>query len=145
MANECIPYYEAGQEITAKSSAAVTGCRFVKLDGASTWTPEGLKDVTNPVPSAGLPSSNVCDVLPATAGSKGFGVAGRDAAIGKPFMVITGPGIVVPVEVGAALVPGNEVELGANGVVIPATTGIKVGLCMSKQATVGQKAAIKLY
>jgi hypothetical protein len=148
MANECIPFYEAGQEITAICrAAAIKGCQFVCLDPASTWTPVGLKGTTTPLPtdvSGGDP--NACDIVQAAIGAKrALGVAGKDQAANNAVMVITGPGVVVLVVVGAAVVPGNEVEIDATGRVVPVATGRPVGLVLSKQATVGQTAAVKLY
>src|SRR5262249_15805436 len=82
--------------------------------------------------------------LPA-AGSKPFGVVQRDAAIGKKVTVMRGPGIVLPIESGAAIAPGAEVEVLADGRVVTATTGVKVGMCMRNVTAAGSNAPIILY
>lgn len=141
---DVIPYFDMGEAITGVSTAAITGGRFVKIDPASTWNPVGLKGDTQ-LPPATSVISNVPNILPAVAGDKAFGVAMRDAAIGKPVGVLRSPGMVLPVEVGAAVTAGQEVQSDGSGRAIPLATGKALGLALGPQATVGQTAPIALY
>lgn len=96
--NECFPYYEPGDRITALCEAAVTGKRFV--------------DISDDVSSEGN-----LTVSPATAGGKTIGVASHDQAI-DGLVTILGSGLVVPVKAGGAITAGDDVAIGAAGVAV---------------------------
>jgi uncharacterized protein DUF2190 len=123
-ANECIPYYEDADRITAKCEAAVTGKRFV--------------DVSDPLSSDG----NIV-ISPATAKGMALGVASHDAAIGARVTVLV-KNMVVPVTASGTIEPGEEVQVAAGGKAVKWSDGRAVGRALAK-ATDGQDCKILLY
>lgn len=134
MANECIPLYRPGADITCLAGGAITGKTFVKVSAALV---------------AGNPSQNVdstlLTVVTCTAGAKAFGVASYDVASGSRVPVIAGPGQVVPVTSGAAVTAGTEVEVNASGQAITLSTGKAAGIALSTTSGSGQDLYVKLY
>lgn len=124
MANECIPHYRPGADITAVTTAAVTGKTFVDLSAALT---------------TGLPS-----VAPATAAGKTVGVAARDAASGARVPIIRGKGSIVPVTAGGTIAYGAEVEIGSGGKAVTIASGRAVGRAWSA-GTASNDVIIELY
>lgn len=124
MANECIPHYRPGADITAVTTAAVTGKTFVDLSAALT---------------TGLPS-----VAPSTAAGKTVGVAARDAASGARVSIIRGKGSIVPVTAGGTIAYGAEVEVGSAGKAVTIASGVAVGRAWSA-GTSGNDVIIELY
>lgn len=127
MANESIPVYRPGGDLTVIASGAITGKTFVKLSAA-------------PVLATGVNPT----VVTATAAGAVFGVAAADAASGANVAVITGSGVILPVTAGGTIAVGAEVEVGANGRAVVYSAGIKVG----QAVTLGANAAdvlVKLY
>lgn len=134
MANECTPLKEPGSKFTAKASATVTGKRFVKISGNRTGG--GLAGL-------GTDLANVYQVAPAGSGERAIGVADKDAASGSLVGVYAGPGIIVPVNAGAALTAGEEVQSNATGQAIPLAAGKALGVVLTG-ASSGADAEIKL-
>ena len=138
MANECIPFYEDGDELTGYCTAAVTGKRFVMISGDRLSGP-GL------VLSSTDTSGGNYRIAPATAAGRIAGVAARDAAIGDTVLFLRGPGAgILPVTAGAAITAFEEVEVGAGGTAVPLASGVAVGVAMSGAAN-GADAEIALY
>lgn len=134
MANECIPLYRPGADISCTAGAAITGKTFVKVSAALV---------------AGNPASNVdstlLTVITDTAGAKALGVAAYDAASGARLPVIVGPGHVVPVTCGAAVTAGAEVEANALGQAITKSAGAALGLALSTTTGSDQDLFVKIY
>lgn len=108
MANDCIPLFRPGVDITAQASAAVTGKRVVKISGNITSGP-GL--------SATAEGSNPRVAHCSGAADVPFGVSKYDAVInGKVGVIREG---IVPVTAGAPITAGQQVMADANGQVIP--------------------------
>lgn len=128
MANECIELFRPGQDISAKASAAVTGCRFVA------WT--GYFDTANP--------STLPTAAHATAAGAVAGVAAYDAANGARFAIKRGKGVILPVTAAAGITAGAEVEVGANGQATTKSAGIAVGRAVST-GTTGNLLYVELY
>ena len=125
MANECIPLYRPGTDISAVTTGAVVGKTFVDYSAAMT---------------TGLPSVNT-----ATAAGKVAGVAAYDAASGARVAVIRGKGTILPLTCGAGGVTAlAEVEVGASGRPVTFGSGVKVGRALST-ATAGNQIWIELY
>lgn len=139
--NQCIPYFEPGGELTAQAAVALLGCRFVDIDPAKVnfQAQVGLMATSD--------DSNVW-IKYATAAKRCFGVSGWDVAQNKFVTVFRGPGFCVPVKAAAAaaLVPGDEVEVGANGEAVKLASGVAVGKNM-RNFTAGASnfAAVLLY
>src|SRR5262245_44709391 len=134
-ANECIPYYDVGEDVTATAEAAVTGCRFVSISDPWEGPPRaGLSTTTE--------GSNV-RMSHAPAGTRADGVASYDAAAGKKFYCIRG-NKVCPVQAGAAIANGAEVEVGTNGQAITLASGKAVGKAWDDIAS-GEIGPIALY
>lgn len=131
-ANECIPFYEPDNRVTASCEAAVTGKRFV--------------DISDPIQSGPLLNTGVDGgnlvVSPATAAGKVFGVASHDAGIGKKVTILRK--MIVPVKAGANIATGAEVEVGTGGQAITLASGRAVGRCLTA-ASSGDDAMIELY
>ena len=121
--NESIPLFRPGRDVTGQPSAAVTGKRFVKISDD--------RDA----------NSGLFTIAPSAAGSRPFGVAAYDAAIGEPVPVIR-EGI-VPVQAGATITFDQALEVGADGKAVPSSTGVVVGKAISG-ATSGQDVFIAL-
>lgn len=134
MANECIPIYRPGSDITCLAGGSITGKTFVKVSA-------GL--------NVGNPASNVDSVLATvitnTAAGRAFGVATYDAASGARVPVITGPGHVVPVTCGAAIAAGAEVESNASGQAITLAAGKALGYAVSATTAANQDVFVRLY
>jgi hypothetical protein len=111
MANECIPLYRPGLDITAVTTGAVVGKTFVDYSAAL--------------------ATGLVSVVTATAAGKVAGVAAYDAASGARVAVIRGKGQIVPVTAGAAITALAEVEVGTGGKVVTFSAGVKVGRALS--------------
>lgn len=120
-----------GTEITAVTTAAVTGARFVDISGnklgtiITTGQGIGL--------DSGATGGNI-QVAHATAASRIFGVAREDAASGARVQVIARPGAIVQVTATGAITFGDRVEVGANGTVSVFSTGVVVGRAIASAA-----------
>lgn len=139
MAGEITPYYDPGQHVTGKPSAAVIGGRFVQVDADSDdWAPEGLKTAA---------IANVVPIEHAPAGSRGFGVAHKsvDPSLAPEELVTVLRSCIVPCTAGAAVTAGVEVEIGNDGKVITLASGIAVGYAMHGAAADGDTIAVALY
>lgn len=137
--NECIPLYDPGAAITAQAEAAVVGKRCVSIS-----------DPMQGPPQAGLSSTSegsniVCSH--ATAATRPLGVASHDAAANEKFYVLRGSGLVLPINAGAAIAAGAEVEVGTNGRVITKASGIAIGVAIDDCAATGTDldAFVSLY
>ncbi|OBJ57840.1 capsid cement protein [Mycobacterium asiaticum] len=124
MANECIPHYRPGADLTAVTTANVTGKTFVDLSAALT---------------TGIPS-----VATATAAGKTVGVAARDAASGARVSIIRGKGSIVPVTAGGTIAYGAEVEIGSGGKAVTIASGRAVGRAWSA-GTNNNDVIVELY
>jgi hypothetical protein len=122
--NECIPFYDDGDNITGFCEAAVTGKTFVKL-GASRTSPNFDPTATS------LPADRgAVHILPADGTGTVFGVAAYDGAAGAHIDVIRGSKMVVPVTAGAALTVGEAVGPNATGEAVGGgTVGYVVADC----------------
>jgi hypothetical protein len=122
LANECVPYYSPDHCPTAKASAAVTGKRFVDITG-------------------GLSTDGNITCGPATAKGAALGVADKDTAEGKRFVVLRKR--VVPVTASGTIEAGEQVQVATGGKAVKFTDGIAVGRAWAK-ATDGQDCKIAL-
>jgi molybdopterin-binding protein len=120
MANESIPLFRPGQDISATASAAVVGKRFVSLTG-------GLLPLTSPKT---LPTA-----AHATAAQGIAGVSSYDAPSGSRFAIQRGTGLVVTVTAGGNFAALSEVEVGANGKAVVKASGVAVGRAWSAGST----------
>lgn len=111
MANECIPLYRPGADVTAVTTGAVTGKTFVAQSAALT--------------------TGLISVAAATAAGAVFGVAAYDAASGARVAVIRGPKSIVPVTAGGTIAYNAEVEVGSGGKAVTIASGIAVGRAVS--------------
>jgi hypothetical protein len=125
MANEAIPLFRPGSDVTCLTTAAVTGKTFVDV-------------------SATVDSTGMIKVATAAAGARALGVATYDAASGARVPVICGPGTIVFVTGGAAITAGAEVEVGTGGKVITLASGKAVGKSLGTGAN-NTDTLIRLY
>lgn len=125
-ANECIPYKEPGERVTATTTAAVTGKRAVAI-------------------SADRQADGTYSVALPAAGGRIFGVAGWDAPSGARVGVIRDPGIILPMTSGAAIVAGAQVQVDATGAVIPLAAGVAIGTALTGVGAAGNDAMIALF
>ncbi|MBF6328739.1 capsid cement protein [Nocardia transvalensis] len=124
MANECRPLFRPGKDITALTTANVTGKTFVDISAAPDATTGILKVAT------------------AVAGARALGVAAFDAASGNTVAVLRGG--VVEVTAGAAITAGAEVEVNASGRAITLASGKAVGKACSSAAANGDTIFVAL-
>lgn len=135
-ANECVPYYSPGEDISAYVGVAVTGKRFVRVSA---------NRQAGPALNTSASGGNVT-IAPATAAVRGalLGVAAYDGAVGDIIPVIASPGAVVPVTASGVIAAGAQVEVGTGGVAVTIAAGVAVGVCLSGAVDAGD-AQIKLY
>jgi hypothetical protein len=139
VANDCIPFKQPGENVTAKAEGAVTGKRCVQISGPRTSGPGLAATAEGSVYVCGIPSTTGA----LGADKKVFGVAAWDAADTTLFTVIRGG--IVPITASAAITAGAEVEVDADGRVSPLTTGIAIGVCCGTVSGAGVDAEIALY
>lgn len=139
MANELIPYYRPGQDVTAKAEVALTGKLCVQISDPRTSGPGLAATAEGSVYTVGLPSTAGA----AGAGKRVFGVAKYDAAIGT--LVGVARGGIIPITSGAAISAGQEVEVAATGKVIPLAAGQPIGVCCNTVAGTDVDAEIAIY
>lgn len=120
----CIPLFRPGNDVTGTTTTVVVAKTFVGLTGAL---------------SGGNPKIGT-----ATAGARPFGVAVRNSDIGQNVAVIRGTGTILPVISGAAITHGVDLEVDAQGRVIPLASGTAVGRALDTAAT-GADVFIELY
>ncbi len=107
MANECIPLYRPGGDLTVTVGAGgVVGKTFVNISAA-----------VNPA------DGTLATVVTATAAGLTTGVAVRDQAAGGKVAIVRTPGAVVPVTAGGNIAVGAEVEVGSNGRAVTIAAG----------------------
>lgn len=128
MANESIPLYRPGADITCQTTAAVTGKTFVKITG--------------PVDPA---NGTLLRVATADAAGNSYGVAAYDAASGARVAVIAGPGHVVPITCTGAIAAGAEVEVGSGGRAAPLGSGKARGLALSTTTAANTDVFVEIY
>lgn len=129
MANEAISFYEPGQNLTAVTSAAVTGKRFLAITGNRSTASATKGNVT---------------VAHATAAGRVCGVSQSDAANGALVGVLRGNSRVVPVTASGAITAFQEVEVATGGKATAKASGVAVGYAITAAAD-GDDAQISLY
>jgi predicted RecA/RadA family phage recombinase len=126
VANECIPLFRPGGDITCLTTGAVTGKRMVGVSAT--------RDA----------STGLIKVAHATAATRALGVAVKDTASGDRVAVVSGPGVIVPVTAGGTIAFGAEVEVGTSGQVVTLASGKAVGMAV-EAGTNGNDIHIRLY
>lgn len=126
MANECIPLFTEGDQVTFKAAAAVTGKKFVDISAAADA------------------ASGVLQVTPPAAGGKVSGVAAFDAPVNGLVTLLRDRGSVVPVTAGGTVAFGAEVQVDATGAVVTLSSGVAVGRAWSAGAS-GADVFVTLY
>jgi hypothetical protein len=127
MANEAVPLFRPGSDVTCLTTGAVTGKRIV--------------DTTTTVDA----TTGMIKVAHCAAGVRGWGVAAYDAGSGARVPVIAGPGTIVHVTSGAAITVGAEVEVGTTGRVITLASGKAVGKALSTVGGADLDVLVRLY
>lgn len=125
MANDCIPLFRPGADLTAEASAGVTGKRVVKISAAP---------ASGPLLATTADGANIKVNHCAGATEVPFGISKYDAASGAKVGVIREG--VVPVTSGAAVTAGQQVMADANGKVVPyvyagAAVPIPIGIAVT--------------
>jgi hypothetical protein len=129
MANECIPLFQPGADITGQCSAAVTGKRVLRISATRDAT-TGLIVVANVTVVTQRP----------------FGIAAYDVPINGRVPILKGKGQILPVTAGAAIAFDTEVESDTSGRVITAGgTNPKVGRTVEAASGAGVDVFIELY
>lgn len=103
---DAVPLFDPSDVTTGVTSAAVTGCRFLRISGTRI---DGLVQVAHVNASGG----------------RVYGLAVRDKAIGQAVGVAHVG--VWPVVAGAALTAGQDVQSDATGAAIPLAAGLRAG------------------
>lgn len=132
--NEAIAYFDPGDDLNGQASAAVSGRRFV--------APSGAKQAGSQALAADTFGGSI-PVAHAGAGVKPLGVSTYDAAIGAKLPIARGHKV-FPVEAGAAIAPGAEVQSDATGRAIPLAAGRPAGMCLNNITAAGQIAIVAL-
>jgi hypothetical protein len=125
VANECIPLFRPGADVTAQTSAAVTGKRFVNISAN--------RDAT----------TGLIVVGPCAAAARAWGVAAYDAPINSRVPVLRGKGSIVPVTAGGTIAFGAMVEVDASQRAITLAAGVAVGRAI-EAGTVGNDIYVEL-
>jgi hypothetical protein len=109
VANECVPLFRPGGDVTANTTAAVVGKTFVDISATRSAV------------------TGLVQVATATAAGRVFGVASLDAASGTRLVVIRNKGAIVPVTAGGTIAFGAAVEVGTAGKAVTLASGVAVG------------------
>lgn len=138
--NECIAFYDPGNDLNGEATGTITGKRFVKVSAAKRAGSEGLASDT----LGGRIRVAQCSV----AGEMPIGVSGYDADTGDPVPVIRGHKV-VPVTSGAAVSAGAKVMTDSSGRAIPWVTAASdanevIGIQLNTTTTSGQVAVVAL-
>lgn len=148
-ANESIPFFEDGDDLPCIATVAITGKRLVQISaarqgtistGGSATTPDTGLDTTASGQRFQVAMAGGAGT--AGAGKRVLGVALWDAAIGQEVTVKRGS--VMLVTCAANITAGQEVEVDANGKVIPLNAGVAVGMALDTTAS-GGDATILMY
>lgn len=126
MANEAIPLFRPGSDVTCLTTAAVTGKRFAGISAT--------RDAT----------TGMIKVATCTSAARAFGVFTYDAASGARVPVICGPGTIVSVDCGGAITAGAQVEVGSSGKAVVLASGVAVGQALETGAN-NAEVLIRLY
>lgn len=131
------PYFDPGQQVTARATAAVTGGTFVAISA------DLADDDAGALLGAGSEPQGYPSVAPA-AGVKALGVATKDADTDESVPVVR-TGAIVPVIAGNAITAGAQVETNAAGRAIPLAAGVAVGHALSTVAADGDIVMVAVY
>lgn len=135
--NEALAYSDPGNDLTCEASGApVTGKRFVKVAAVKQV---GSQALANDVLGGNIP------VILATgvAAEKPLGVSVYDAASGGKVPVARGHKV-FPVESGAAIAVGAQVQSDGTGRAITLAAGVTCGICLNAPSAAGQTAIVAL-
>lgn len=114
--NPAVPFWDEGNTITCRGTAAITGKRFVTVSGARI---DGNPAVAH---AAG------------TSTTKALGVSARDAASAEPVSVYASPGLVMPVTAAVAITAGQPLYSAADGRATNVATGLIVAIALDDAA-----------
>lgn len=134
-------FYDPGDDLTGKATAAITGRRFVNVTAAKD---PGSLGLANDVLGGNIPVAHV-----GVAGQKPLGVADQDQAVVGGKVGIMRGHKVVEVESGAAAVAGVEVMSDATGRAIAWVTAageanVRAGKQLNTTTAAGQVAIVAL-
>ena len=138
MANDCIPFKQPGESVTAKAEAALTGKRCVQISGPRTSGPGLAATAEGSVYLVGHPAVTGA----AGAAKRIFGVAAWDTAINGMVTVLRGG--ILPITAGGTITSGQEVEVAADGRVVVLASGIAIGVACG-DATANNDCEVALY
>lgn len=136
--NDCIPFYEPGDDPTVHADVALTGRRFCDISATkqpgSNLSPSGTDQTSGGNIRAGKP----------TAKGPVLGVVSRDVSAGGKVKVWSRRNMVLPVEAAATMAARVECEVDAEGRIVAYTDGVKVGRLVA-DVTNGAFGALRLY
>lgn len=138
-ANEAIPFYDDGDEITAEAAVGLTGKRFAVITGRASGKAAGTGIDRGLDTNAG--GGNYIANIPG-AGVKAVGVISYDVAAGEKVTLLKRK--ILPVVAGATVTVGSEVEVDTQGRVINLASGKAVGLALTGN-TVGNDVEVLVY
>jgi len=150
VANDLIPYKRPGEDVTGMATAAITGKRCVQISAAK---PVGEKAADTPAtipsgtPTGGGGTYRVAH--PSGAGANGgagkmiFGVAKYDQPTVNKLVGVTREGI-VPITASAAITAGQQLQVAADGTVVPLAAGVPIGQACDDCAN-GADCEVALY
>lgn len=135
--NEAIAYSDPGDDLTGKAGAAITGRRFVQVSAT--------KDVASQALATDGLGGNIPVILAAgAAGVKPLGVSTFDQpTVGGKIPVMRGHKV-VPVEAGAAIAVGSQVQSDGTGRAILLAAGVSCGIVLNAPTAAGQIAIVAL-
>jgi hypothetical protein len=137
--NTCIPLFKPGNDITVRTTEAVTGKRFADIGGNIQSGPT-ITSVNLPATfDGGNIQAKICE-----AKKRAIGVFAYDRAEGESVEVLRGSGVVLPVTAGGAITAGEEVEVGAEGKVVKLNAGVAVGKAYTTAAN-NEDCFVSLY
>lgn len=127
--NICVPLYDDGEKLTGVATAPILGFRFLKITADMPSGP-GVSDAVD--------GGNI-QVAQCVAGDASVAVSEWDQpTIGGLVGLHSQPGTVVPVDTGAAVAAGQEVQSDALGRAIPLAAGKSLGVAISGAPSPGQ-------
>jgi hypothetical protein len=137
--NECIPYYDEGDELTVHAANALTGKRFARITGRQAGKRAGT-GINAGLDTSGIGGNYLADVP--VGAEKCHGVVQYDVAAGDKVTLLKQK--ILPVTCGATVTTGSEVEVDSQGRVVNLAAGKAVGQCLFGN-TIGLDADIFVY
>jgi hypothetical protein len=137
LSNEAIAYYDPGDDLNGiATGAAVVGRRFLRVVAPKH---PGSQALANDTIGGGIPVAHATGA----AGQRPLGVSTYDCLQNKGVPIARGHKV-FPVEAGAAMTAGDQVQSDGTGRAITLAAGVGCGTVLNSPTAAGQTAIVAL-